>query len=80
MEVASHMGVYGSISQELRGGGGGAAMQLWPKWLLGQQLGCGYPRGWGPGGCPEAGLVLGWELGAQPEGTGEGRSSSKDWA
>lgn len=49
------MGVYGSISQELRGGGGGAAMQLWPKWLLGAAVGVWIPKGLGPRRLPRGG-------------------------
>lgn len=81
MEVASSAGAYGCISQELRGGGGEAAVQSWPKWLLGAAAGCGHPRGWGPGGCPEESLCLGgaWapRLRALERGEGAARTGTR---
>lgn len=54
---------YGGISQELRGGGGEAAMQLWPKWLLGAAAGVWTPKGLQPRRLPRGGLCAWAEAG-----------------
>lgn len=67
------MGAYCSISQELRGGGGGAGMQFRPKWLLRAAVGVWTPKGLRPRRLPIGGPCA-WVEAGSPKQQGLGLS------